>query len=162
MCQVEKPESEFPKHGRDGKYLKHHCKECHKIYCKSLPSSNKEARKQRHKAYYEKNREEIMSRTSAYGKANRDQTRKTSQRFRKKRYLEFLEFKKTLSCVRCGNTDYRCLEFHHLDRSSVHDRISNLYHSKNLFEQELKKCIVLCANCHSIEHFEERELASFD
>ena len=73
---------------------------------------------------------------------------------------EYIEWKKTLKCNRCGFDDHRALQFHH-HRDKEHN-ISNMIKSGwNLIsiQEEAKKCEVLCANCHQIHHFEERSIA---
>lgn len=51
-------------------------------------------------------------------------------------------------CVRCGyNRCLRALEFHHLDKSEKSFSISQEY-SVTACLEELKKCILLCSNCH--------------
>lgn len=72
---------------------------------------------------------------------------------------EFNEWKKTLSCSICGNSDYRVLEFHHRNPSEKEYSISNMIDSgigKEKLNNEISKCDVLCANCHRIKHFEMR------
>lgn len=67
-------------------------------------------------------------------------------------------YKKSHPCARCGFTDYRALQFHHVDPIQknfeigigIVDRIS----IEDL-QKEVEKCIILCANCHMIEHFKE-------
>lgn len=72
----------------------------------------------------------------------------------------FLEYKNTKSCVKCGyDNNYKSLDFHHIDSKKY--EISDLVTKGNKFiaanlediENELDKCIVLCANCHRSEHF---------
>ena len=84
-----------------------------------------------------------------------------SKKPRKKRIKEeYIEWKKTLKCNRCGFDDHRALQFHHY-RDKEHN-ISNMIKSGwNLssIREEAEKCEVLCANCHQIHHFEERSIA---
>ena len=84
-----------------------------------------------------------------------------SKKPRKKRIKEeYIEWKKTLKCNRCGFDDHRALQFHHY-RDKEHN-ISNMIKSGwNLssIQEEAEKCEVLCANCHQIHHFEERSIA---
>ena len=58
-------------------------------------------------------------------------------------------------CSKCGyNKNYAALEFHHVkDKSFSLDsrKISNTSMSKLL--EELKKCILLCSNCHKEHHY---------
>lgn len=68
------------------------------------------------------------------------------------------ECKMGLGCGVCGIKDYRVLEFHHKDKSEKEFSIS--YAQANRFgiekmRQEIKKCVILCANCHRITHYEE-------
>jgi hypothetical protein len=58
-----------------------------------------------------------------------------------------------IECCKCGESDIKCLTFHH--RKKKIDTISSLlYKAVNIrkFKAELKKCIILCSNCHLIEH----------
>ena len=75
---------------------------------------------------------------------------------RQETYAWFAEYKKTLFCVKCGFADYRALEFHHLDPRqkdlAVADFVSRGASSAKI-GKEIEKCIVLCANCHRIEHY---------
>ncbi len=55
-------------------------------------------------------------------------------------------------CKKCGNNDVMVLEFHHLKDKDLN--ISKMKGSRwSLIEKELKKCILLCANCHSETHY---------
>lgn len=67
-----------------------------------------------------------------------------------------IEYKKTLKCDICSFSDYRALCFHHVDEKieSVSKMISN--YSIKKVKEEIKKCKVLCANCHMILHEEDR------
>jgi hypothetical protein len=69
---------------------------------------------------------------------------------------EYLSYKKTLSCTHCGISDYRVIDFHHLENKSfsLSHALSNGYSMDKIME-EIKKCIPLCANCHRIEHHNE-------
>ena len=73
---------------------------------------------------------------------------------------EYIEWKKTLKCNKCGFDDYRALQFHH-SYDKEHN-ISNMIksgHSLCSVKKEAEKCEVLCANCHQIHHYEERSIA---
>lgn len=70
------------------------------------------------------------------------------------------EFKKTLKCSNCGNSDYRVLDFHHVNPNEKEMGISEMLSNRYTFEKikkEIDKCIVLCSNCHRIHHYEERK-----
>jgi len=66
----------------------------------------------------------------------------------------FMEWKQTLSCSRCGFDDHRALHFHHHDgnkEANIADLVS-CGAGMETIQKEAAKCIVLCANCHAIEH----------
>jgi hypothetical protein len=66
----------------------------------------------------------------------------------------FVEWKKTLTCSKCGFDDHRALHFHHHDgnkEANIADLVSNGA-GIDTIQKEAAKCIVLCANCHAIEH----------
>lgn len=58
-------------------------------------------------------------------------------------------------CKHCKlETSHLCVyDFHHLDMSEKEaDPGSLLHYSWDRIKKELDKCIMLCANCHRIEH----------
>lgn len=57
-------------------------------------------------------------------------------------------------CQKCGyDKCMRALEFHHLDPNEKDFGISRqLNRSMNELRNEIKKCILLCSNCHAEEH----------
>ena len=85
-----------------------------------------------------------------------------NRRNEKKKKVLFFEFKKTLSCNRCGFSDFRALQFHHLGdkKFNISDMIGKL--SVQSLMEEINKCEVLCGNCHLIETHEERKNPSMD
>jgi len=87
----------------------------------------------------------------------------TKRRIRKERRDWFQELKKDLTCSKCGIKDFRVLDFHHRDRERKDMEVSNMVRlrwSKEKILEEMSKCDVLCANCHRIEHSEERALVA--
>jgi transposase-like protein len=60
-------------------------------------------------------------------------------------------------CSRCGEAHIATLSFHHLDPSQKQNEISSLLTRSDwsAIEVEIKKCILLCENCHRKEHFDE-------
>lgn len=72
-----------------------------------------------------------------------------------------LDIKKSSSCQKCGFSDYRALQFHHIISDDKQDAISNMVangYGKEKLLDEIKKCSILCANCHQIEHFNQDNL----
>jgi hypothetical protein len=68
------------------------------------------------------------------------------------------EYKLSAGCAICGyNKHPRALTFDHLDPSEKHEKFSSkqmLRWGEETLMEELKKCRVLCANCHNIETHE--------
>lgn len=67
--------------------------------------------------------------------------------------------KSQLYCVDCGQRHPATLHFHHLH---AEDKEFNIGHavsdgiSLDRIKTEIEKCIVLCANCHAIRHYNMR------
>jgi len=74
-----------------------------------------------------------------------------------KKYQElasiFREWRTSLKCSKCGENDPACLEFHHCDPSEKETTITKMVARgfKSVIS-ELKKCTVVCSNCHSKIH----------
>ena len=84
---------------------------------------------------------------------------------RKNRYqkykntLYYFEKKSNLKCLKCGENHISCLEFHHKDPNEKEYNVSalkNRSHKKLL--EEMKKCIVLCSNCHRKLHWDDNSI----
>jgi len=75
---------------------------------------------------------------------------------RKKEISEwFMGYKSRLMCERCGEKETICLEFHHIkerDKDFNLGQVKSWGWGKKRIEKEIKKCIVLCANCHRKLH----------
>lgn len=77
-----------------------------------------------------------------------------AKRKQKKRALEFLGG----HCIRCGyNKCPDALEFHHTEPEHKDLAIGSTNRAWDVIERELKKCILLCANCHREEHYRMRK-----
>lgn len=92
---------------------------------------------------------EILSRTRR-GKECNNCTSNRRRREAKLKALELLGGK----CIKCGyNAHPAALEFHHLDKEEKDFSFSRFHNRKwKTLEQELRKCVILCSNCHRIEH----------
>lgn len=81
----------------------------------------------------------------------------------KKKYIESKEFidryKKLLKCTKCGDKRHYVLDFHHLadKRFSISIAASTGFSIASI-KKEIRKCIVLCSNCHRELHYLEKEL----
>jgi hypothetical protein len=95
------------------------------------------------KRYYEKNKEKVLASTQA-----------NKARGREKWDL----YKSTIKCARCPEDHIACMDFHHMDPSEKEYEVSKLV-SNGMYTKaykEIKKCIVLCANCHRKHHHKEK------
>lgn len=71
----------------------------------------------------------------------------------------FANLKLSLACEKCGEDHPAALDLHHRDPSQKDLAISAMHGSgvsQARILEEMKKCSVLCANCHRKLHFEER------
>ena len=86
-------------------------------------------------------------------KTKENQTPAYRRQYRLKQKQRLLDYKKALWCQHCGEADWRCLDFHHLDRSQKKFSIgAQECRSFKSILNEIAKCVVLCANCHRKEH----------
>jgi hypothetical protein len=84
--------------------------------------------------------------SNKYGKSNRS-----------KNVKKLVEFLKEHPCVDCAEKDYLVLQFDHVTgvkRANV-SFIAKVYAWKHV-EEEIKKCVVRCANCHTRKTAKER------
>ena len=111
-----------------------------------MPYKDPIVRKEKHKEYsrkhYEKTKEATKARTAKQSRTGKD---------------KWDAFKGTLHCARCSQTHIATLDFHHVNPEDKEYSVSKLISSKMFTKayKEIKKCIVLCANCHRIHHYEE-------
>jgi len=92
--------------------------------------------------------------------------KKWAKEYQKKRRYEFqnkiYEYKKKIGkCKLCGWNDHvEVLQFHHLDKSKKDFKFSVGHlgcFAWNKIEKEIKKCILICPNCHSWLHYKEKD-----
>lgn len=83
-----------------------------------------------------------------------------TQQKSKKKYLRTVDaLKKNLSCTKCGEKRTSSLDFHHRDPATKVDSISNMRDQQRPLKEiraEIKKCTVLCSNCHRELHHLKR------
>ena len=130
VCQIEKPITEFNKNACKKDGLQTLCRTCSKANSKF---------------YYD---------------ANPKRHRKNVSR-RLHKIIEWMNNEKSkLSCKECGASHVSFLQFHHLNPKqkevSVGDAVAQGWSIKRI-ENEISKCIVLCANCHFKLHWEEKQ-----
>ena len=70
------------------------------------------------------------------------------------------DLKSSLKCAKCGDSRFYVLDFHHKDPKEKDNTIARLtanQASEERLNQELQKCICLCANCHREFHYLENQ-----
>jgi hypothetical protein len=126
-CKKRKNIEEFAKKGKkkDGSIARN-------SYCGPCESK-------RRKMYYKKNQEIVLNRV---------------HKRRDKLAYELQYLKSKLKCQECGESDPRCLDFHHIDPTTKTNQVPELWHkaTKQDAQKEMEKCEVLCANCHRKHH----------
>lgn len=131
-CSQEKRLSDyFVKNKQTGR-LHAQCKACYKAH-----------RATYQKQHYEKYKEAYLKRATI---------RRTA--FRQEFRTNMMNYLINKSCVLCGERDIRTFEFDHLDPKKKIFTISQavrLGHSWDDVLAEIKKCRILCANCHKKE-----------
>jgi hypothetical protein len=116
-----------------------------------MPYKDPEIKKAKHKDYsrehYLRNQAEIKKKTAEKNAANK---------------AEWDVFKRTLKCTKCGFSHTAALDFHHINPEEKENAVNRLISNKSFVKayEEIKKCIVLCANCHRIHHYEENKKVS--
>lgn len=80
------------------------------------------------------------------------------KRNQRKRLIRIFTKWRKQGCKRCGFSDWRAIDAHHINRekkrSSIPRLIRNGVSAIKLLE-ELRLCESLCKNCHAIHHHED-------
>lgn len=112
--------------------------------------------KEAERRYYEKNREKRNAASSQYFKDNpeyKNQRRQVIRSYTRARKLE-------LGCNKCGYREHHAaLDWHHTedDKEALVSRADSMAQA----DREMAKCIVLCANCHRVHHYQDSRDAIF-
>lgn len=150
-CGEEKDEGEFATDRRRKTGRCAWCKECKK---KSASD------------WYYANRQEVLDKKIALYPEIRKKNRIKSANTRK-RYLDgwksVVREEMELACCKCGyDKSFSALDFHHVGEKKM--GISQIMQYKptlqriDMVKEELKQCIILCANCHREHHFDNINL----
>lgn len=118
-------------------HLDKNCKDGHKGYCKVCQSEMSK----RHRA---KNINHIL----AYQADYREKNRKRQEIERKQKYNELKQ-----PCVKCGESRLYLIQFHHIDPATKLFNITEGGSKNRNINEEVKKCVCLCSNCHDEFHY---------
>jgi hypothetical protein len=98
------------------------------------------------KQWYKRNRQKVMARS--------DKSKKDIKRW----FAEEIVAK--VSCKHCGFKHPGVIDFHHRDPALKDTEVATMVadkRSKEAILKEIEKCDPLCANCHRILHWNERQ-----
>ncbi len=129
VCHTAKNADGFYKNPKSNDGLANICKECHKGRMAKRSVTKKKEIAKYHKEYAEKHKEERIEKTKLW--RLRIQGLKTP-------------------CVKCGEDRACVIEFHHVNPKDKLMNIGKVTPRKSLqvVEDEVKKCVCLCKNCH--------------
>lgn len=114
-----------------------------------MPYKDESVRKKKHQEYSRKHYESNYAKRREKLNARRKELKK-----------EWDVFKATLKCTNCGFDHHAALDFHHEDPTEKEYNVNRLVSDGRFRKayEEIKKCIVLCSNCHRIHHYEEKKM----
>jgi hypothetical protein len=129
-CQKSKPLTEFAinKTKKDG--LNYRCKKCQRAYFKQ---------------YYQRNKQQCLDRVSRNKQKYRQAVRRLIAKHKKQ-------------CSSCPENHPAALDFHHKNPKTKKFNLRDATHCTSslvVVEQEIRKCVVLCSNCHRKLHWED-------
>ena len=103
-----------------------------------MPFANKVVQKNYQKVWFQKNKKRLSK------QQNYDRIKI------KQKYASIIG----KGCEICHENDIRCLVFHHINPKIKEESVVRLIRESNYkkIEKEVKKCILLCDNCHKIIH----------
>ena len=102
------------------------CKQCHKQYVQG---------------HYLAHKEDYIRRSKA-----------NSPRYHQERVRMLRDYKAERGCVHCGERNPVCLDFHHHNKDKEFSVAMNMWRSIAKVMEEVRKCIVVCSNCHRKIH----------
>ena len=112
-------------------------KDGHKGYCRECQC-----------AFVKEYRLRNLDKVKTYQAKYREQNRERQESDRKAKYNAL----KT-PCVKCGEDRLYLIQFHHIDPTTKLFNISEGGSRNRNIEDESKKCVCLCSNCHDEFHY---------
>lgn len=108
-----------------------------------MPAQNKEKNREQQRKWYAKNKELQAERNKVCRSKIQDW---------------FRQYKSNLACHICGEDHPATIDFHHREPSTKVEsvsRMANCGYGKEQVLEEIKKCDIVCANCHRKLHWKE-------
>lgn len=130
-----------------------------KEYDRQRYIAQREKFQQLHKQHYDNNRDYYHEKSKRFATVNPEKNRTYKKKSKAQRIREakahILNIKLKSPCADCGYSNPICLQFHHVDPSTKTATIARLLALGMTIEkidEEIAKCIILCANCHLLRH----------
>jgi hypothetical protein len=102
----------------------------------------------------------VRERSKQWYEGNKEKANKKSSKRSQDRRNWINEIKQQLKCIKCEENHIACLEFHHINpiekKFEIGRAINQIGIEKEEILKEIKKCIILCSNCHKKFHYLER------
>lgn len=116
------------------------------------------------KAYEKLYREKHKERIKLIRKKSFDLNREHFYNLLKQRRVKITNlinrYKLFIGCIKCGYKKHaQALHLDHINRSKKIKHLGHLKGSSNIkkIKDEIRKCQVLCANCHSVKTYQEKD-----
>lgn len=111
----------------------------------------KKCYRKRQKEYYKTHKDQVRERHKKYYEMHKDQGCYARQELERNKFLA----KWRKPCQKCGEQRLYLIQFHHIDPATKEFNISkSAGHKKaKICEEEVKKCVCLCSNCHDEFHY---------
>lgn len=103
--------------------------------------------------------EQVKQWNRTYYEKNKEKRRAQYNQWRADTRSWFHELKKEMCCSNCGFDHVAALQFHHTDPLEKEYTIAEMIGkgcAKKKILSEIEKCVVLCANCHAVEHYNQK------
>lgn len=171
LCETEKEESDFYSHPNTPSGLSYYCKSCQSEYGKRYRNRPKqiETPERRQRRIDAKKLSRKRYRNSEKGKAYDKAYRKKDSKRRRTNLAKLAQriaetksridtIKLAAGCVDCGYKAHaEALDFDHRDPKAKVFSISKRKWAKwEQLEEEIKKCDLVCANCHRVRTAQRR------
>jgi len=104
----------------------------------------------------------VRERSKKSYNTNKKQILNKQEKIRTERKIWINKIKSKLKCEKCGINHIAVLDFHHKDPKEKDFGIAKVlnWKSKENILKEIKKCMILCSNCHRILHWSIKNINS--
>ena len=133
-----------------------------KVWASLSPEEKKIKRREYNARYKAKHPEKVKEQNALYKEKNKEVLREKATVWQKKKSREnkikAIEYKGG-KCLDCQGVFHPCCyDFHHTDPTVKDTTIARIMgRDFENIKEELDKCVLLCAHCHRIRHYNENE-----